>query len=206
MVDMLYLLSGATASGKSTISRLVASRIPDLVSFEEDRRPVSATADRFANLDLWIGDALAEEAEGKDVIFGSQAPLGELLASPRATELEGIAPCLLDVQDYERVERWRRRGVDAVWPMTIDHFCWAAFHRLHARDPQFEQRVLVDRDPDLPEWGRWTGWNEEDPRWSVAIRDTTGLEVEETIGSIADWIHAVRRDGAPLRRSDAWWR
>ena len=203
---MLYLLSGATASGKSTLSRLVASRVPGLICFEEDQRRVSDTSDRFANLDHWILDALAAEAEGKDVIFGSQSPLGEFLASPRAIELEAIAPCLLDVQDRERAERWRRRGVDDAWPMVIDHFCWASFHRLHADDPRFEQRVLVDRDPDGPAWSRWTGWSKGDPRWNVAIRDTTGLTVEDAANAIVDWIRGVQREGAPICRREGWWR
>lgn len=202
---MLYLISGATAAGKSTVSRLLSERVSNLVWFEEDRRHPKTTGERFDNLDLWIGDALEAEAHGRDVVFGSQSPLGEFLASPRAVELEGIAPCLLDVHDVERVARWRARGMDEEWPMVMDHFCWAAFHRLHARDPRFEARVLVDRDPDGPAWSRWTGWTADDLRWSVFIHDSTAVDVEATVDAVASWIEGVRRGGTPLSRKDRWW-
>ena len=149
---MLYLVSGAVASGKSVVGRGLSGLVDDLIYLEEDSRPVASGDARLANLELFIEDALELQARGKDVVFGSQAPLGELLASPRAVELDGIAPCLLDAHDYVRSERWTERGVHPDWPITMDHFCWAAFHRLHARDPQFEQRVLVERQHDRSEW------------------------------------------------------
>lgn len=202
---MLYLMSGAAASGKSTISRAVAERVPNLVSFEEAQRQVATTEDRLTNLDLWIGDVLEMESRGQDVIFGSQSPLGEVLASPRAIELEGIAPCLLDVHDFARIERWEGRGVDPAWPMTMDHFCWAAFHRLHARDPRYEQRVITTRELPGFEWSRWTGWNSADPRWDVSIHDSTGEDLERTTGTIVRWVQTVRANGTALSREGRWW-
>ena len=94
---MLYLLSGAVAAGKTTISRAVADRLSDLVVLEEDQRPATTGEERLSNLELWIEDALVLEGEGKDVVFGSQSPLGEVLASPRAVDLEGIAPACLTI-------------------------------------------------------------------------------------------------------------
>lgn len=203
---MLYLISGATAAGKSSVSRAVAARLPDLVPFEEDRRQATTTEERRTNLELWIEDALDLEAAGKDVVFGTQSPLGELLASPGATRLEGIAPCLLDAHDYVRMDRWMARGVHAEWPMTMDHFCWAAFHRLHARDPQYEQRVLVDQPSVGSVWSRWTSWTAEDPRWDVFVFDSSGTDFAGTVVAIADWIESVRRSAPSLTRDDEWWK
>ena len=202
---MLYLISGAIAAGKSTTGRALARRVEDLVYLEEDSRAVTDTEGRMANLELFVEDALELQAQGKDAVFGTQAPLGEVLASPRAIELDGIAPCLLDLHDHVRMERCLGRGVDPDWPLVIDHFCWAAFHRLHARDPQFEQRVLLQRQHARSEWSRWTAWTKEDPRWDVFVHDSTEEEVESTVLALAAWIDRIRNRGAPLTRGGAWW-
>ena len=89
--------------------------------------------------------------------------------------------------------------------MTMDHFCWAAFHRLHARDPQYEQRVLLDRPNVESVWSRWTSWTADDPRWRVFILDTSELSVDATVDAVADWITSVREKGTALARSNEWW-
>ena len=202
---MLYLISGAIAAGKSTVSRAVADKIPNLVLFEEDERFADTSEGRQSNLEYWISEALHHEENGCDAIFGSQSPLGGVLASPRAIELEGIAPCLLDVHDYARIDRWKKRGVHPDCPISMDHFCWAAFHRIHARDPQFEQHVLVDNNDDSTVSSRWTDWTSADPRWKVLICDTTDNDLATTIDVVADWVLRVRREGTPIMRNRIWW-
>ena len=202
---MLYLISGAVAAGKSSVAKAVANRLPNLVHLEEGRRPVRTAEERIETIELWIQDALDLESTGTDAVFGTQSPLGEVLASPSAIKLEGIAACLLDVQDAIRLERWTARGVSQEWPVTMDHFCWAAFHRLHARDPQFEQRVLVDRTNVASIWSRWTGWTADDPRWSVLIVDNSGSGLAATVDAVAAWIGSTREDGTALTRDNAWW-
>src|SRR5688572_24169049 len=127
----------------------------------------------MSKIGLWIEEALRLEAEGTDAVMDTQSPLGEVLASPRAVELEGIAPCLLDVHDFVRLDRWSERGVHPDWPVGMDHFCWAAFHRLHARDPRFEQRVLKQFGYADAVWERWDQWTAGDPRWNVYIHDSS---------------------------------
>lgn len=202
---MLYYVSGATASGKSTVTKAVAERFPNLTQFEEDSRLSRTTDERRANLELWLQDALEMERDGKDVILGSHSPLGELLAVESAPKLEGIAACLLDVHDFVRLERWDRRGVSEEWPMTIDHFCWAAFHRLHARDPQYDQRVLLDQPGSAQAWERWTHWTASDRRWSVPIMDSSSLDFAATMDLLSSWVELVIQTGPTLRRDDHWW-
>lgn len=203
---MLFVISGAAAAGKTTISRAVAQRQTDLVLLEEDKLPASSGEERLINLIHWIDEALSIEGDGKDVVFGTQSPLGEVLASPRAVELEGIAPCLLDVHDFARLDRWVQRGVHPDWPIGMDHFCWASFHRLHARDPQFEQRVMLDRADVGSVWTRWTSWAARDPRWEVFILDTTDMDLESAIQRVLTWIEHVRVEGVPLMRKKEWWK
>ena len=202
---MLYLISGAAASGKKTIARAVAQRLPNLTGHHDNERASLTGEERITNLEGWVEDALGLERDGIDLVLASQSPLGEVLASPRAIELEGIAPCLLDCHDFVRMDRWIERGVHPDWPIGMDHFCWAVFHRLHARDPQYEQRVMLDREVDGPVWSRWTDWEHDDPRWDVFIHDTTDEQLETTVGTVARWIDSIRADGASLKKEDEWW-
>ncbi len=101
---MLYLISGAAASGKKTIARAVAQRLPNLTGHHDNERASLTGEERITNLEGWVEDALGLEKDGIDLVLASQSPLGEVLASPRAIELEGIAPCLLDCHDFVRMD------------------------------------------------------------------------------------------------------
>lgn len=89
--------------------------------------------------------------------------------------------------------------------MTIDHFCWAAFHRLHARDPQYDQRVLLDQPGSAQAWERWTHWTAADPRWSVPIFDSSSLDFAATVDLVSAWVASVENSGPALRRDARWW-
>ena len=69
---MLYLVSGAVASGKTTLANAVAAAVPDLVVMEEGRRVARTGAGRLEYLEEFVADFLALEAQGKDVIFPAQ--------------------------------------------------------------------------------------------------------------------------------------
>ena len=113
---MLYLLSGAAASGKKTVARHVTAHVADLVAHHENEIPATTGHGRMAKMEQWIERALALEADRVDLLLLAASPLGEVLASPRAPELSGIAACLLDCHDHERARR-----VAAVIPSG---HCW----------------------------------------------------------------------------------
>jgi hypothetical protein len=127
------------------------------------------------------------------------------LRRPVAIELEGIAACLLDCHDFVRRDRLVRRGVDPDWPIGIDTFCWASYHRMHARDPQLEKRICTEREHRVSVWSRWIEWTADDPRWDVQIMDTTDVSLEAATRAVVDWIEDVRENGSQLRRQDEWW-
>jgi hypothetical protein len=136
------------------------------------------------------------------MLLAGQTPLGELLACPRATELDGIAACLIDCSDEER----RRRLASRTDSFGQAHYNWAAWMRGHATDPHWESHVIYDADPGL-QWERWARWQPGDPRWHVWHLDTTGLPVEEMVHRVAGWMLGQRRLHAEgrLPLSGQWW-
>ena len=121
------------------------------------------------------------------MLLCGQLPYGEALACPSAKDLNGITSCLLDCEDYERITRIRKRGqgTDAA---TQDMLCWAAWMRMHARDPQWRTDVIIE--PSIPEmrWERWSDWKAGDPRWRVNYIDTSDGNLEITVDKIVTWI------------------
>lgn len=68
--------------------------------------------------EVWVRRTLEYQHRGIDVLLTGQSPLGEVLAVPSASLLDGIAVCLVDVADeVRRVRlderdpgRWLRRS------------------------------------------------------------------------------------------------
>ena len=202
---MLYLLSGSAASGKKTTAPVVAEQVTNIVWHLEGELEASTRQERMANMERWIERAIDYEREGTDLLLAAQSPLGEVLASPRAIELSGIAACVLDCHDHERTRRYSLRPFDPRWPMGMDFLCWAAFQRMHAVDPQFEQRVIRDNTASKYEWNRWTTWQHDDTRWRVELIDNTTQTVSDTAARMTAWVERSRAEGAPLQRDNRWW-
>lgn len=202
---MFFLISGAAASGKTTIARNIADRLDDIACHDYDEKGPTDVIGRCRQLEGWIQLALDRQVSGQDFLLTSCSPLGELLACPSAIKLNGIAACLLDCGDRVRITRMRQRGIDPRWPPTQDTLNWAAWHRVHAWDPQWEQHVIVDHGPPDHVYERWTGWVQTDARWHVTTIDTTRLHHEQTLDRVAAWVQAERVTGSSLSAKTRWW-
>ncbi|MHA2232892.1 MAG: hypothetical protein ACXAB4_10405 [Candidatus Hodarchaeales archaeon] len=109
---MFFLVSGAAASGKSTVARLIATRLENIECHDADEKLVVDEYTRCKHLEEWIELALDSQKKGRDFLLTNQTPLGELLACPSTPKLSGISACLLDCSDPVRITRMRDRGID----------------------------------------------------------------------------------------------
>jgi hypothetical protein len=144
---------------------------------------------------------------GLDLLLTGQSPLGEILASPSAPGLDGIAVCLVDVADEERRRRLDRRDEGRWSPAALDAFAgWSAWHRGHAEDPQYRPEVVVDGSWDGMVWDRWSAWTKEDPRWDTYVLDTTGRSFAESRDDLEHWVMGRRRAhrSGQLALSEGW--
>ena len=198
-------MSGASGAGKSTVIEGLRDRWPQVVVHEDDELPAPPDqAGRHRILDHFLDEAVAYRKAGKVMLYGTNSPLGEVLAAPLAVEVGPIAACVLDCSDRVRVQRVRSRDDGASW-FGQDQLNWAAFHRMHAADPQWCQSVITACEPDTRHWSRWTGWQAGDPRWRVGIVSTTELTVQEMVARMASWVQWHLRDPDSMPLQGQWW-
>jgi hypothetical protein len=202
---MFFLVSGAAASGKSSVMKGLFSRAENLICHDSDERIATNEYTRCQQLEEWVQLALSGQREGQDFLLTTNSPLGELLACPSSRSLIGISACLLDCADTLRVQRMRNRGIDPKWPPSQHVLNWAAWHRMHAWDPQWEQHVIVGNGPSDHSYGRWIHWKQNDERWRVHVIDTTSIDIEEMLGQVAAWVESERQKVPLLTPDTKWW-
>src|SRR4051812_10958092 len=164
---MLFVLGGSSGAGKSAIRRFLLGKGASLVAglrlnshdFDEDGVPPDADSGwRQRTGAAWVQRALEHERSGKDLVLSANWPLGEILASPSAPLLDGVAVCLIDCADLERVERLKARNHtsytdERIWEFVV----FAAWQRLHHANPPWMPEVILDHWPEMV-WERWRSW------------------------------------------------
>jgi hypothetical protein len=197
MDRVLFTLTGSSCAGKTTAAR-ACSDLPGLVVHDFDEIGVPRDADlrwRQRTLEHWIQVVLEYQAHGVDVLLTGQSPLGEVLASPSAPQLQGIAVCLLDVDDRERIRRLERRD-PGFWDRERrqSFLGWAHWHREHAADPQSRPEVITAGGWDRMHWTRWHDWTQQDPRWHTTVIDTSYGTTRDTASAVQRWMTDTRED------------
>jgi hypothetical protein len=211
-------LVGASGSGKSTVRAALEHRddlvVRDLDQAARSDQPVD-TRWRAEATEGWIREALDHQHDGVDFVL-TGGVFGELLACPSAAKLDGIAGCLLDCEEAERVRRLRARHperrytTEELWP----HVIWSSWLRLHRLDPQWVPAAI--REPELHggrpttawlEWGRWSSWRAGDPRWSFERFSTSDEDLNATCSRLLEWIDDRRAAHAQgtLPLAGRWW-
>lgn len=194
---MLLKLTGSSCSGKTTLAAGAVPYLGDgLVARDFDEIGVPSHPPigwRNRATEAWIQKAIEYEREGLDLLLSGQSPLGEVLAAPSAAALDGIAVCLIDVNDAERIERLRQRD-GPKWASDQERALvnWAAWHRGHASNPRHHPEVITGRTGGDMRWERWTGWSPGDRRWLTSVIDTSGQPVESSIAEVVAWVQRSR--------------
>ncbi|MFG2464881.1 hypothetical protein ACGFXB_05325 [Streptomyces canus] len=205
---MLLKLTGSSCSGKTTLAYAAADRLAQIAVHDFDELGVPEGADRHWRhrmTEMWVRRALEYQDRGIDLLLSGQSPLGEVLSAPSAPLLDGIAMCLVDVDDPVRRARLAERDAGRWDSQAIDAFLgWAEWHRKHAVDPSHRPGVIIDDSWPEMVWRRWTGWNAGDVRWRTQLLDTTDRPVTESVEQVEQWIteqrNALQASQLPLRR------
>lgn len=192
---MLFVLTGTSCSGKTEI----AEHLRDVITvfdFDEHGVPeLPSTEWRQRTLEGWVQVALEHQVHGRDVLLAAPTPFGEVLASPSADRLDGIAALLVDVDDWERIARLERRSPAALYSDGgAGILRWAAWHRRHARNPRYQQNQLTTEAWSAMRWERWTGMPSRS--WSVGVLDTTEMTVAAAAEDVREWIAREREAAA----------
>lgn len=197
---MLYLLTGASGAGKSSVRRAVAAHLAPRVECVElsDLAAVPAVPDaawrqRMAECAVARAGRLADD--GRDLLLaGDPVAPGEVLAAPSAPGVD-IAVCLLDVDEVTQKRRLRRRGDPE--ELFGRHAAYAEWMRRHAGDPTHLPEVLTNDGWPAMDWSRLTRLS-----WGITVIDGSGLAVAEVGDRVRQWIDDVRAGSAPVFRRD----
>jgi hypothetical protein len=191
---VLLSVTGASGVGKSTALALLirefAGEPVSCVEFDSIGVPADAdTAWRHGALEQWVQRAVTEQGEGRHVLLCGQVPVGELLAVPSASRLDGIAACLLHCSSDVRRQRLVGRGED---PAGLqDHLAFGEWFHGHMTDPTHVPEVIRVSSSVPMRWERWSGWPPGDPRWSFEVVDTDALTQEQAARRVVMWARDV---------------
>ena len=185
-MEKLHVVSGAGGSGKTSIIpslREILGSSFSLYDFDDIGVPEFPDKKwRQESTELWLQKILQEE--NKACLLG-QVVLGEILSCPSAKYISRIEFCLLDVSDYERILRLRKRNT-----YGVDHHMlhWASWLRMHLFDPQWGQHVIKDECWDGLDFTRWDQLDNWSSLADVKLLDTTNVPIINVAENVARWI------------------
>jgi hypothetical protein len=191
----LYFIGGASGSGKTAIMPHLKELLRnDIAVYDFDDIGVPDDADkkwRQESTEKWLQKLLSD---GKDACLLGQIVLGEILACPSAKQIDKINFCLLDVSDFERIQRLKKRNTYGADQNMLN---WSSWLRMHHKDPQWMQHVLKENCWDglfFSAWDQLVSW---DNTASVKIIDTTELSLSDVAANVAKWIEDKSFIGNP---------
>ena len=192
----LYFIGGASGSGKTAVMPHLKELLGDGIAvYDFDDIGVPEGADkkwRQESTEKWLQKLLSD---GKDACLLGQIVLGEILSCPSAKQIDKINFCLLDVSDFERIKRLKKRNTYSADQNMLN---WSAWLRMHHQDPQWVQHVLKEdrwHGLDFSAWDRLVNWAS---KAFVKTLDTTRLTINQVAESIAHWIIRTNDQTAEL--------
>ncbi|WP_395946993.1 GNAT family N-acetyltransferase [Caedibacter taeniospiralis] len=180
----LYFISGASGSGKTVVMPYLKELLGDRIAvYDFNDIGVPDAADkkwRQESTEKWLQKLLSE---GKDACLLGQIVLGKILSCPSVKQIDKINFCLLDVSDFERIQRLKKRNTYGADQNMLN---WSTWLRMHHQDPQWVQHVIIEDGWKKLDCGRWKYLESWDSLAKVSILDTTNWSIEQVAWLIAD--------------------
>lgn len=188
-MQKLFFVAGASGSGKTSILKNLQEVLGGsfaVYDFDDIGIPENAdTKWRQESTEKWLQKLLSN---GENACLLGQIVLGEILACPSARKMGKINFCLLDVSDFERIQRLKKRNTYGADQNMLN---WASWLRMHHQDPQWAQHVLKEdcwKNLDFSSWDTLQSW---DSLAHVRLIDTTKLSVSEVAATVARLISEI---------------
>jgi ribosomal protein S18 acetylase RimI-like enzyme len=183
----LYFIGGASGSGKTAVMPHLKELLGDAIAvYDFDDIGVPNGADkkwRQESTEKWLKKLLSDS---KDACLLGQIVLGEILACPSAKQIEKVNFCLLDVSDFERIQRLKKRNTYGIDQNMLN---WSSWLRMHHLDPQWTPHVIQKDAANIMDFSPLSHLASYDKVATVKILDTTDLALYEVAQRLADWIN-----------------
>lgn len=185
----LYFIGGASGSGKTSVVPYLKELLEEgiaIYGFDDIGVPEAADKKwRQESTEKWLQKLLID---GKDSFLLGQIVLGEILACPSAKQIEKINFCLLDVNDFERILRLKKRNTYGINQNMLN---WSSWLRMHHQDPQWEQHVISEDSSCILDFSRLSDLLEYTEVANIKILDTTNLSLHKIAKELADFKNEV---------------
>lgn len=193
-MNKLYFIGGASGSCKTAVMPYLKELLGDGIAvYDFDDIGVPEGADkkwRQESTEKWLQQLLNE---GKDACLLGQIVLGEILSCPSGKHIDKINFCLLDVSDFERIGRLKKRNTYGADQNMLN---WSAWLRMHHQDPQWAMHVIQEDATNIMDFSRLSAIKSYDEVANIKILDTTDLALHEVAVELADWVRSF--DIAPF--------
>lgn len=188
---MLFLVTGASGMGKTTVRKRMAAQFASLIDSAELAEiagpPEWSLRWRHQAVEKAVQRAVQVQRQGRHFLLcGDPVPPAELYAVPSAEQLESVAVCLLDAAEEAQRGRLVERGDD---PMLIPHhIAFATWMRAHFVNPRQRLNVVQQGGWEEMNWERaLVAMEKQEVHLSDRI-DTSMLTPDEVAERVARWI------------------
>lgn len=204
---MLFLVTGASGVGKSTVRELVAPQLGDMFEAVElkDLGPVDEVtlAWRQEMAEVAAARAAGLNAAGRHLLLsGDPVAAGEVIAAPSAVRCGGVAVCLLDASEEAHRTRLARRG-DPFELLPL-HIAYAQWMREHAVDPLPGMHVLTSDGAPGMQWERLEAAADLPQRWHMHVVDTSEAPPDDVAARVCEWINSALTDELLVMHPEHW--
>lgn len=182
----LYFVGGASGSGKTAIIPALQKLLGDetkAYDFDDIGVPVDADKKwRQESTEKWLQKLLNNR---NNACLLGQIVLGEMLACPSAIKIDKVNFCLLDVSDFERIQRLKKHNIYNADQHMLN---WSAWLRMHHQDPQWAQHVIKEGAWERLDFSVW----DQELAWPQSVKkeiiDTTTFSIQKVAEQVAAWI------------------